>query len=72
MFQPPKSLTDALSGQVEELATHPFGCRVLQKMIENMSEDIKAPIMRDLHMCIFKLTENEFGSELPFLLAPLC
>ncbi|WVQ78476.1 hypothetical protein IAT38_000562 [Cryptococcus sp. DSM 104549] len=59
---PPKSVPDAFIGHVEELAKHPYGCRVLQKTFENLSEEMKRPLLDEMHKCTIALTEDQFGN----------
>ena len=62
-FDPPPSLPRALLGHLEELAMNAFGCRVLQKMVELMSEDMKRELLDEMHPIAFKLMQDQFGSE---------
>ncbi|WVO14099.1 hypothetical protein L204_101727 [Cryptococcus depauperatus] len=58
---PPQSVPDAFIGHVEELAKHPYGCRVLQKTFENLDEDMKRGLLDEMHACVISLTEDQFG-----------
>ena len=39
-------IIDAFHGQVYNLATHPYGCRVIQRMFEHCTEDQTVRIVR--------------------------
>lgn len=49
---------------VHELATHPFGCRVLQKAFENLDLEMKRALLDEMHETCEVLMEDQFGSEL--------
>ncbi|WVQ71883.1 hypothetical protein IAR50_001425 [Cryptococcus sp. DSM 104548] len=59
---PPQSVPDSFIGHVEELAKHPYGCRVLQKTFENLDEDMKRALLDEMHQCVLTLTEDQFGN----------
>nr|ODN87826.1 pumilio 2 [Cryptococcus depauperatus CBS 7841] len=59
---PPQSVPDAFIGHVEELAKHPYGCRVLQKTFENLDEGMKRGLLDEMHACVISLTEDQFGN----------
>lgn len=42
---------------------HAFGCRVLQKAVENLPDGHKAELLEELHGCAKRLIEDAFGSE---------
>lgn len=42
-------IVSAFHNQVLELATHAYGCRVIQRILEHCSEDQKAPILAEIH-----------------------
>ncbi|TFK42565.1 armadillo-type protein [Crucibulum laeve] len=49
-------------GSVRELATHPYGCRVLQRCLEHITEDLIRPIREELHSIANKLMVDQFGN----------
>ncbi|ODN83409.1 hypothetical protein L202_01552 [Cryptococcus amylolentus CBS 6039] len=59
---PPQSVPDSFIGHVEELAKHPYGCRVLQKTFENLDEDMKRTLLDEMHHSVLTLTEDQFGN----------
>ncbi|WWD16167.1 hypothetical protein CI109_100592 [Kwoniella shandongensis] len=58
----PKCLMDAFVGQIEDLSRHPYGCRVLQKTFELVEEDLKRPLLEELHQSTIALIEDQFGN----------
>ncbi|KIR59794.1 pumilio 2 [Cryptococcus bacillisporus CA1873] len=59
---PPQSIPDSFIGHVEELAKHPYGCRVLQKTFENLEDKMKRSLLDEMHECVIPLTEDQFGN----------
>ncbi|KAI9637972.1 armadillo-type protein, partial [Dioszegia hungarica] len=59
---PPKSVPDAFAGHALELSVHAFGCRVLQKAVENLPDGHKAELLEELHGCAKRLIEDAFGN----------
>ncbi|OXG91409.1 pumilio 2 [Cryptococcus neoformans A2-102-5] len=59
---PPQSIPDSFIGHVEELAKHPYGCRVLQKTFENLDDKMKRSLLDEMHKCVISLTEDQFGN----------
>lgn len=62
-LDPPKEITDAFIGHVQELSSHPFGCRVLQKSFEVLDPVKIRPLLDEMHSCSLKLMIDQFGSE---------
>jgi hypothetical protein len=48
---------------VEELCLHPYGCRVLQKAFECLTDSMKRRLLDEMHRSTPKLIEDQFGSE---------
>lgn len=42
-------IIDAFKGQVFALSTHPYGCRVIQRILEHCLPDQTLPILEELH-----------------------
>ncbi|WWD01141.1 hypothetical protein V866_008080 [Kwoniella sp. B9012] len=59
---PPQTVPDAFIGHIEELAKHPYGCRVIQKMFENLDEDMKRTLLDEMHEHTLDLMEDQFGN----------
>jgi pumilio RNA-binding family len=49
-------------GNVYELATHPYGCRVLQRCLEHLPEDYTKPLFDELHNYTLSLMQDQFGN----------
>ncbi|ORY28313.1 armadillo-type protein [Naematelia encephala] len=58
----PNSIPKSFVGHVEELATHPYGCRVLQKSFENLPDEVKRDLLDEMHLCTRALIEDQFGN----------
>ncbi|KAF9201878.1 mRNA binding protein puf3 [Haplosporangium sp. Z 27] len=54
-------IMDAFTGQVYSLATHPYGCRVIQRMFEHCA-DTKTPLIDELHRHIPNLVQDQYGN----------
>lgn len=48
-------------GNVYDLSTHPYGCRVLQRCFEHLPEDQTRPLMDELHKYMINLMQDQFG-----------
>jgi pumilio RNA-binding family len=47
-----------------DLATHPYGCRVLQRCFEHLRDEQTRPLMNELHKFSFQLLQDQFGVSL--------
>ncbi|KAL5533325.1 PUF3 [Sanghuangporus sanghuang] len=52
----------AFKGSVYELSTHPYGCRVLQRVFEHMNEEQMRPLLDELHKYTINLMQDQFGN----------
>ena len=52
----------AFNGQVHTLATHPYGCRVIQRMLEHCDETAQASLLQELHMNTYTLVQDQYGN----------
>lgn len=48
--------------QVLSLSTHPYGCRVIQRILEHCIDDQKRPILEELHDNIKSLVVDQYGN----------
>jgi pumilio RNA-binding family len=48
-------------GNVFELATHPYGCRVLQRCFEHLPDERTRPLLDELHKYITSLMQDQYG-----------
>src|SRR5688500_11188019 len=70
-------IVESFSGQVYSLATHPYGCRVIQRILENCQEhqvsppqydkrrathQTQIPIMEELMRCAISLVQDQYGN----------
>ena len=48
--------------QVYHLSTHPYGCRVIQRILEHCIQEQTQPILNELHSNTEKLVQDQYGS----------
>lgn len=63
MIGAPQTLPDAFVTHIQELAKHPYGCRVIQKMFENLEEGMIRTLLDEMHEHTLELMEDQFGSK---------
>ena len=51
----------AFRGNVYELSTHPYGCRVLQRCFEHLKEEQTRSLLDELHKYTINLMQDQFG-----------
>lgn len=49
-------------GQVDTLAQHTYGCRVIQRMLENCEGPERSWMMQELHACAANLITDQYGN----------
>lgn len=49
-------------GSVHELSTHAYGCRVLQRCLEHLPEELARPLLDELHDYTNSLMQDQFGN----------
>ncbi|EIW85172.1 ARM repeat-containing protein [Coniophora puteana RWD-64-598 SS2] len=49
-------------GNVYDLSTHPYGCRVLQRCLEHLPDDMTRSLMDELHKYVINLMQDQFGN----------
>lgn len=47
---------------VSNLSTHPYGCRVIQRILERCTEDQKRPVLEQLHTHMKTLITDQYGN----------
>ena len=47
--------------QVYHLSTHPYGCRVIQRILEHCAQEQTGPILDELHKQTEKLVQDQYG-----------
>ena len=55
-------IINAFTNQVQHLATHPYGCRVVQRMLEHCQDPVKTNILEELHLCAEHLIVDQYGN----------
>lgn len=55
-------IINSFSGQVYSLSTHPYGCRVIQRILEHCTPEQTAPILKELHAHTEQLIQDQFGN----------
>lgn len=55
-------IINAFTGQVQALATHSYGCRVIQRMLEYCEEPTRTAVLQELHACTMSLIVDQFGN----------
>ncbi|KAI0062274.1 ARM repeat-containing protein [Artomyces pyxidatus] len=56
------SFVNSFRGSVYELASHPYGCRVLQRCFEHLTDEQTRPLLDELHKYIINLMQDQFGN----------
>jgi len=55
-------IIDAFKGQVFALSTHPYGCRVIQRILEHCTIEQTMPILDELHSQTERLVQDQYGN----------
>lgn len=55
-------IIDTFKGRVKELSSHPYGCRVVQRILEHCSDEQKTPILEELRQCCSDLVQDCYGN----------
>mmetsp|Transcript_10076 Transcript_10076/g.9030 ORF Transcript_10076/g.9030 Transcript_10076/m.9030 type:complete len:953 (-) Transcript_10076:446-3304(-) len=55
-------IIDAFRGRVKELSSHPYGCRVVQRILEHCSNPQKSVILEELRLCCAELVQDCYGN----------
>lgn len=50
------------TAQVFGLSTHPYGCRVIQRILEHCTPEQTAPILEELHQHTEQLIQDQYGN----------
>ena len=48
--------------KVYHLSTHPYGCRVIQRILEHCIQEQTAPILEELHKNTERLVQDQYGN----------
>lgn len=52
----------SFAGQVYTLSTHPYGCRVIQRILEHCTPEQTSSILNELHSHTEQLIQDQFGN----------
>ena len=63
-------IIDAFQGRVKELSSHPYGCRVVQRILEHCSNPQKSVILEELRQCCAELVQVRRLLDYPTLSHP--
>lgn len=44
------------------LSTHPYGCRVIQRILEHCTPEQTTPILEELHSQVENLVQDQYGN----------
>ena len=55
------TFVQAFQGSVYELASHPYGCRVLQRCLEHMTHEQTRPLLDEVQKYALSLMQDQFG-----------
>jgi hypothetical protein len=55
-------IINAFQGRVKELSSHPYGCRVVQRILEHCSNPQKALVLEELRKCCAELVQDCYGN----------
>lgn len=55
-------IISTFQGKVKELSSHPYGCRVVQRILEHCSNTQKAVILEELRQCCTELVQDCYGN----------
>lgn len=47
---------------VFEMATHPYGCRVLQRCFEHVEPELTRPLLNEMHLRTLELMQDQYGN----------
>ena len=50
------------SSQVYSLSTHPYGCRVIQRILEHCTSEQTTSILQELHDSTEQLLQDQYGN----------
>jgi hypothetical protein len=55
-------IIDAFRGHVKELSSHPYGCRVVQRILEHCTDSQKGPVLEELRTHVSELVQDCYGN----------
>jgi mRNA-binding protein PUF3 len=55
-------MMDNVRGQISSLSAHNYGCRVIQRMLENGTEVERRELLEEIHACSSQLILDQYGN----------
>jgi pumilio RNA-binding family len=55
-------IINSFQGRVKELSSHPYGCRVVQRILEHWSINQKGVVLEELRKCCTELVQDCYGN----------
>lgn len=55
-------IINSFTGHVQELATHQYGCRVIQRILEYCEEHTRAAVLQEVHASAASLIIDQYGN----------
>ena len=55
-------IVNGFTGQIQMLSVHPYGCRVIQRMLEHCVEPTRSAVLQELHTCAASLIVDQYGN----------
>mmetsp|Transcript_5288 Transcript_5288/g.5432 ORF Transcript_5288/g.5432 Transcript_5288/m.5432 type:complete len:995 (+) Transcript_5288:122-3106(+) len=52
----------SFQGRVRELSMHPYGCRVVQRILEHCNNQQKGNLLEELRLCCIELVQDQYGN----------
>jgi hypothetical protein len=62
-------IVDSFRGQVAIIASHPYGCRVIQRVLEHCTDEQQKPVLEELHRSAQALIKDQYGYILPWYIS---
>jgi len=55
-------VVEAFTGQILHLSTHPYGCRVIQRLLEHCTEGQRNAVLHEILAATEELCKNQYGN----------
>ena len=55
-------IVNAFIGNVQDLSIHPYGCRVIQRMLEHCEPHVKLSVLQEIRSCKATLVPDQYGN----------
>jgi mRNA-binding protein PUF3 len=57
-----QTIVNAFLGKVQDLSIHPYGCRVIQRMLEHCEPHVKKAVLTEIQSCDSTLIPDQYGN----------